>query len=417
MQSTFNITFLIRKGRGSKESRTVFIRININGKRAEFSSQQSVPEIHWDSKKSYPKNTTIELKRICNHLDRIKFSLSELYREHIIQNPSLSAVDMKNLFLGKAPSEENYLSDIIAYHKEKTKSILAPGTLKNYGATEKYLIRFLKKQFYQEDIKLKDITSKFIFEFEYFLRTYEPVDHHKALSNNGVMKHMERFKKLINLALKIDWLEKDPFRKFTPKFDKVEREFLTPAELEKIKSKNFIGTRLSQVRDIFIFSCYTGLSYIDVVHLSEGNIIIGMDGERWISTHRQKTFSKVFLPLLPQAETILKKYKNNPQAKYKGVLLPAASNQKTNEYLKEIAEICGIKKNLTFHIARHTFATTVTLTNGVPLETVSKMLGHSKLSTTQIYAKVVESKIGEDMALLKAKLSDSTKRSRSKSKC
>lgn len=410
MQSTFNITFLIRKARGSVENRTVFVRININGKRAEFSSQQLLAEKQWDSKKCFPKNTTIELKKICYHLDRIKSALSELYREHIIQNPSLSAKDLKNLFLGEAPSEENYLSDIVAYHKEKTKTILAPGTLKNYNSTEKYLIRFLKKQFHQEDIKLKDITSKFIFEFEYFLRTYEPVDHHKALSNNGVMKHMERFKKLINLALKIDWLEKDPFRKFTPKFDKVEREFLSADELEEIKNKNFIGTRLAQVRDIFIFSCYTGLSFIDVANLSEENIIIGMDGGRWVSTHRQKTFSKVFLPLLPQAENILKKYANNTRAQYKGVLLPAASNQKTNAYLKEIAEICGIKKNLTFHTARHTFATTVTLTNGVPIETVSKMLGHSKLSTTQIYAKVIENKIGEDMAILKGKLNQNSRK-------
>lgn len=205
--------------------------------------------------------------------------------------------------------------------------------------------------------------------------------------------------------MKIEWIEKNPFRNFTPKFDRVERDFLTEAELTKIKEKDF-GKRLEQVRDIFIFSCYTGLSFIDVANLSEENIIIGMDGEKWISTHRQKTFNKVFLPLLPQAEAILEKYKDNPQAQHRGVLLPAASNQKTNAYLKEIADLCEIKKKLTFHIARHTFATTVTLTNGVPIETVSKMLGHTKLATTQIYAKVVENKIGTDMAALKKRLSN-----------
>ena len=405
MQSTFNISFLIRKARGSKENRTIYVRINVNGKRAEFSSQQSIHEKHWDSKKCFPKGTTIELKRICNHLDRLKFNLSEIYREHIIQNPSISSKDIKNLFLGNGPTEDNYLSDILAYHKEKMKNTLAPGTLKNYGATENYLKRFLAAKHKSDDIKLKDITSKFVFDFEYYLRTSKPIDHHNPLSNNGVMKHMERFKKLINLALKIEWIDKNPFRNFTPKFDRVEREFLTEVELTKIKEKDF-GRRLEQVRDIFVFSCYTGLSFIDVANLSEENIIIGMDCEKWISTHRQKTFNKVFLPLLPQAEAILEKYKDNPQSQHRGVLLPAASNQKTNAYLKEIANICEIKKKLTFHIARHTFATTVTLTNGVPIETVSKMLGHTKLATTQIYAKVVENKIGTDMAALKQKLTN-----------
>jgi site-specific recombinase XerD len=407
MQSTFNITFLIRKARGSKENRTIFVRINIKGKRSEFSTQQSVAEKYWDSNKCFPKSTTLELKKICNHLDRMKYHLSEIYREHIIQNPSLSAKDVKNLFLGNGSSEENYLSDIIIYHEEKSKTTLAPGTLKNYGSTEKYLKKFIKHKYKSDDIKLEDITSKFVFEFEYFLRTYEPLDHRNPLSNNGVMKHMERFKKLINLAIKIDWLEKNPFRNFTPKFDKVEREFLTEVELQKIKEKDFGGQRLEQVRDIFIFSCYTGLSFIDVANLAEENIILGIDGEKWISTHRQKTFSKVFLPLLSEAEAILEKYKDNPRAQHKGILLPAASNQKTNAYLKEIADICGIKKKLTFHIARHTFATTVTLTNGVPIETVSKMLGHTKMATTQIYAKVVENKIGTDMAALKQKLAES----------
>jgi site-specific recombinase XerD len=309
------------------------------------------------------------------------------------------------LFFGTGQKEENSLSDIIAYHEEKSKSTLAPGTMKNYGATQNYLGKFLQTKYKTEDVKLLEITSKFVFEFEHFLRMNKPVDHHKPLSNNGVMKHIERFKKLINLAIRIEWIEKKPFRNFKPKFDKVERDFLTELELQKIQNKEFETNRLEQVRDIFIFSCHTGLSYIDVANLTKDNIIIGMDGEKWISTHRQKTFIKVFLPLLPQAEEIMEKYKDNPQAIKKGILLPAASNQKTNEYLKEIATLCGIKNKLTFHTARHTFATTVTLTNGVPIETVSKMLGHTKLATTQIYAKVIESKIGEDMAMLKQKIS------------
>lgn len=406
MKNTFNISFFIRKNRGSASERPIFVRINLNGKRADFSSQLKIQEKSWDSNKSFPRKNTLPLKRTCSQLEEIRMRLISIYQEQKLINPNLSAKNVKEVFFGVKAETDNFLSDLLKYHKEKMKNTLAPGTLKNYGATENYLKRFLAAKHKSDNIKLKDITSKFVFDFEYYLRTSKPIDHHNPLSNNGVMKHMERFKKLINLALKIEWIEKNPFRNFTPKFDRVEREFLTEAELTKIKEKDF-GRRLEQVRDIFVFSCYTGLSFIDVANLSEENIIVGMDGEKWISTHRQKTFNKVFLPLLPQAEAILEKYKDNPQAQHRGVLLPAASNQKTNAYLKEIADICEIKKKLTFHIARHTFATTVTLTNGVPMETVSKMLGHTKLSTTQIYAKVVENKIGTDMAALKEKLSSS----------
>ncbi|WP_407660375.1 site-specific integrase [Marivirga arenosa] len=202
-------------------------------------------------------------------------------------------------------------------------------------------------------------------------------------------------------------MEKNPFKKYQTHFEKFEREYLDGNELQAIEEKEFNIPRLEMVRDIFIFSCYTGLSYVDIYHLSKDNISIGMDGERWIHLKRKKKTNTSFsVMLLPKAEHIIEKYTDHPRA-FENQLLPVLSNQKTNAYLKEIADLCGIKKTLTFHIARHTFATTVTLTNGVPIETVSKMLGHTKLATTQIYAKVVENKIGEDMAALKQKLSQS----------
>jgi hypothetical protein len=213
MQSTFNISFLIRKSRGSEENRTIYVRINVNGKRGEFSSNQSIHEKYWDNHKGLPKSTTLELKRINHHLDRLKSNLQEIYREQIIKNPSLSSKDIKNLFFGTGQKEENSLSDIIAYHEEKSKSTLAPGTMKNYGATQNYLGKFLQTKYKTEDVKLLEITSKFVFEFEHFLRMNKPVDHHKPLSNNGVMKHIERFKKLINLAIRIEWIEKKPLQK------------------------------------------------------------------------------------------------------------------------------------------------------------------------------------------------------------
>ena len=190
---------------------------------------------------------------------------------------------------------------------------------------------------------------------------------------------------------------------YKPKLNKVERVFLSPEELNIIQKKDFQVERIGQVRDIFLFSCYTGLAYADVKKLQKNEIVTGVDGELWIHTRRQKTNISSRIPLLLPAIEILKKYNEHPKCVVDGVLLPVLSNQKMNAYLKEIVEICGIGKNLTYHIARHTFATTVTLMNDVPIETVSKMLGHSSIKMTQHYAKVLDVKVGRDMAHLRDK--------------
>lgn len=163
---------------------------------------------------------------------------------------------------------------------------------------------------------------------------------------------------------------------------------------------------------MFIFSCYTGLSYIDVMQLNEDNIAIGIDGGRWLITNKQKTHNKVKIPLLPIVEILIKKYNGHIKTKKTKTLFPNISNQKLNSYLKEIADLCRIKKNLTFHIARYTFATTITLSNGVPIETVSKLLGHTKIATTQIYAKVIERKVSDNIKKLKEKLKNNIKKSK-----
>ncbi|MCR9253711.1 MAG: site-specific integrase, partial [bacterium] len=217
---------------------------------------------------------------------------------------------------------------------------------------------------------------------------------------NTAMKHIERLRKMINLAIKIEWLDKDPFAKFSPKFNRTKRGYLNEEELNNIINKEFKIERLQQVRDLFVFSCFTGLSYSEVYDLEPTHIVKGIDGDTWIEGQRKKTGEFYAVPLLPHAHQIIEKYKDDVKSQAKGKLLPVLSNQKLNSYLKEIADLCGIEKNLTFHLARHTFATTVTLSNGVPIESVSKMLGHSSLRTTQIYAKVINSKISQDMKVL-----------------
>jgi len=247
---------------------------------------------------------------------------------------------------------------------------------------------------------LCDLNYSFISGFEHFLRNLVPTDHKRALNNNGVMKHIERLRKMVNMAVRMDWLPKDPFAQFRKHFDKVERESLDLKELSILAEKHFSIERLRHVCDMFLFCCYTGLAYIDLAELTPSNIVTGIDGYPWISTKRAKTETNVLVPIVPKARELMAVYEADPRCIANGTLFPVISNQRMNGYLKEIAEICGIHKTLTFHIARHTFATTVTLGRGVPIESVSKMLGHTSIRTTQIYAKVVEKKLSEDMRKL-----------------
>lgn len=223
------------------------------------------------------------------------------------------------------------------------------------------------------------------------------------------MKHLQRLRKMGTMAYHHEWIPKDPFVRFKSTFQNKRREFLTKDKLKAIEDFQPSIDRLAVVKDIFLFSCYTGLSYIDITKQTMYNIRMDFDGNQWIETERQKTKVDLKIPLLNQSRNILKRYQYHPKTLHSKKLLPRYSNQKLNSYLKEVVDFCGIKKHLTFHVARHTFATTITLTNGVPIETVSKLLGHTKLSTTQIYARVVDNKVKEDMAILNEKLNSFSK--------
>ncbi|HSP83785.1 MAG TPA: site-specific integrase, partial [Gillisia sp.] len=238
----------------------------------------------------------------------------------------------------------------------------------------------------------------FITRYEYFLKTKRECNHNSAL------KYVNNFKKIIRIALANQWMDRDPFYNYKVQFESVEREFLNAEEVQQLIDKELYLDRLKLVRDMFVFSCYTGLAYSDVKKLSREDITTGIDGGKWIRIKRTKTKSLSSIPLLPVAEEIINRYQDHPEVKKGNFILPVLSNQKSNAFLKEIAVMCEIKKPLTTHLARHTFATTITLTNGVPIETVSKMLGHKDLRTTQHYAKIVDRKISDDMQVLREKL-------------
>ena len=287
------------------------------------------------------------------------------------------------------------LMKAVEYHNQNSNDELRSGTLKNYFSTEKYLRQFLREKHKTDDIYFIQLNYRFIVNFENYIRTFKPKKRRRTCTNNGVMKHLSRLMKITNMAIRMEWLDKDPFKNYKLRFVKNERYYLTERELDLLEGTSFMTRGLQIVKDIFLFSCYTGLSYIDIKELNPNQILVGIDGNKWIHTQRIKTNEQLKIPLLPKAKKILEKYKNEIVASDK--LLPVYSNQKMNKILKEIAKACGIHKNITFHVARHTFATTVTLSNGVPIETVSKLLGHTKLTTTQIYARVLQKKVGEDM--------------------
>ena len=252
---------------------------------------------------------------------------------------------------------------------------------------------------------------KFLCDFENFLNAYYPKGHPKAMSHNTVTKHIQRLRKIVTLAYNLEWIKDDPFRRWKSSFDKVDREFLSDSELLNLATHHFKIDRLVRVRDLFVFSSYTGISYVDIKNLTKKNVWIGDDeSQKWISTFRQKTNSKIKIPLLFRAEQILKKYDSHPVTEISGTLLPSITNERANLYLKEIAAEVGIKKNLTFHMAGHTFATTVALSNGMPIETVSKILGHTKITTTQIYARVMDHKIKSDMDAVQKRLDEKVRK-------
>jgi site-specific recombinase XerD len=264
-----------------------------------------------------------------------------------------------------------------------------------YDITYRRLASFLKEEYHVSDISLKEINHKLITDFEAYMRGI------CGCNANTTSKFIQRFKSIVLIARNNGWLLHDPFVNYRIKSPKVDRGYLTQEKLETIMQKEFSVKRLEQVRDIFIFACFTGLAYVDVKNLRETNVRISFDGNLWIMTKRQKTDVQSNIPLLDVPRQILEKYKGTLP---NGTVLLVSSNQKMNAYLKEIGDLCGISKNLTFHLARHTFATTTTLAKGVPIGTVSKMLGHTNIKTTQIYARITDNKISHDMTILAEKL-------------
>lgn len=403
MSTTTSVSFYARQSRAKEDGQTpVYMRVKLGNEYFDTTTKLYINCESWSSKTGKMKGATEESKHINALLDAFKLKVFDYQRELMTEGKPLTIDHLKNKWFGIVSERPRMLLEIFEHHNKQMKELIgqefSPLTFERYITSKKHTHEFMKWKYNLDDMNIKELNYEFITDYEFWLKSVRKCDH------NTSMKYLSNFKKIVNICLKNGWLSRNPFLGYKMTKREIERPILTWEELERISSKTFLAPRINQVRDIFLFCCYTGLAYADVRKLSRSEISTGIDGEKWIFSQRQKTESATRVPLLPPAQEILNSYADHPQCLNQGRMLPVLSNQKMNSYLKEIADACDITKKMTMHTARHTFATTVTLTNGVPIETVSKMLGHRNLKTTQHYAKILDLKVSEDMKSLRSKL-------------
>lgn len=404
MEKSFGLFFHLKKDKNpASQELIIYMRITVNRKSCEISTRRKCEISRWNVAAGRVEGRTEFAKSVNAELDVLQRQVFEKRKILIDNNREVSAENIKMLMQGgEFDQPKNMLMEIFKQHNNQMAQLVgseySASTLERYTTSYKHTLAFLQCKYQITDIDITKLNFEFITEYEFWLKSVRKCDH------NTTMKYLSNFRKIINCCIRYGLLPADPFALFKMTKREVERTALTEAELTTLTEKHFPADRLSVVRDIFLFSCYTGLAYIDVKKLKYPDIFTGVDGEQWLISKRQKTDTLARIPLLPPALIIIERYKSHPQCSLEGKVLPVLTNQKMNAYLKEIADLCGIAKNLTYHIARHTFATTVTLSNGIPFETVSKMLGHRNLRTTQQYAKVLDIKVSEDMKMLRQKM-------------
>lgn len=410
MEKSFGLQFYLKKGRLNDTDKPIYMKITVDGQIREISTKYKCSQQAWD-KRAHRVNGKNEIaKSINQHLDILVAKIYAARKKLEEKDIEVTAEKLKLLLQGQdLQKKKSMLLEVFKKHNEQIAALVgqeyAAGTLERYETALKHTRSFLESKYKLPDIDVTKLNFEFISEYEFWLKSVRKCGH------NTTMKYLSNFKKIVRRCINYGWIQRDPFTGYKMSKKEVNRVALTETEIKVISEKEFSTSRLALVRDIFLFSCYTGLAYIDVKKLKRSDIVTGVDGEKWVITNRQKTDTTSRIPLLQPAITILKKYETDRNCLQNDLVLPVLSNQKMNAYLKEIVDICGIHKELSYHIARHTFATTVTLSNGVPIETVSKMLGHTNLKTTQQYAKILDLKISTDMQNLKIKLQQTCSKS------
>ena len=398
---TFSILFFLKKNKPLRNGDfPIYLRITCNGRSAETSLKRGIPSSIWNQsrqrvigKSKIAVNINQELDSIRGQIHNYKIDLQERQR-------AVSARSLMDSYQGKDKAGPTLLELFAEHNKDMSERVgidYAPLTLQRYEVAERHIRKYLEQR-KKKDTPLAEINHEFITGFEHYLKVTSECQH------NSAMKHVKALKKIVGIALSRDLIRKDPFSRYKITTKKVDRVYLNGPELKQLEELEIDIPRIETVRDLFVLQCYTGLAFNELSRLKREDLKVGVDGENWVFIKRGKSDVPSRIPLLPPAIRVIEKYAGHPTATKANKLLPVLSNQKMNSYLKEIADLAGIKKELTTHMARHTFATTVALSNGVPMETVSKILGHRKITTTQIYGRILDHKISDDMNALRKKL-------------
>ena len=391
------ILMYLKSRKNSKGEFQIYLRLTVDGKRKEVSLNRSIDPSKWDKNKQRGKGNSEAILSLNKYLvsieNKVNLSEQELINKHI----RVTVDSLMNQYTG-IQNKAHYLIEVFKYENSRTKMLVEAGTYKKYEAVLNHIERYLLHQYKLTDIDVKQIDFQFVTDFDYYLRS------ERKIAKNSTVRIVTTLKQIVKTAFHKGWIEKDPFLNYKVKLEKKVTGFLTKDEIDTINNKVFAFDRLNRVKDIFIVCCYTGLAYTDVNSLSWDDIVTNMDGTRWININRKKTNTQCKIPLLPIVVKIFDKYKDDPFTLNSGKLLPVPSNQNMNAYLKEIGDICGIKTNLTSHLARHSFATSIALPYGLPIETLSKIMGHKSLNMTLHYGKLLESKLLSDVSKFKENL-------------
>jgi len=408
-QNTFSISFFLKKDKDKVKQgcAPLFARITVNGDSKDLSTKRMVKISAWNQKGQKLSGKEEEDIAVREKIRQLTNDINCAYDELRHQKQIVTAETIKAKTEGQVEQPKT-LTFLMNYHNVELKQLIEEGTMKNYLTTAKFMQEFLIKKKHKKDIYLSQLDNIFITDFGLYLLNRKPDKGQKPCTNNTLMKHMERLKKMIGIAKKNKWITNNPFEHFERKIIPKDRGCLDNVQLERLRNVRLTKRGHIIVRDMFLFSCLTGLAYCDIIRLSSEHIIKDADGEYWLEMYRRKTKNfterKFHVLLLPEALELIEKYRNEPVSIQKGTIFPYYSNLTTNRYLKIITKEAKIKKPVTFHWARHTFATTITLENGVSMETVSHMLGHASIRTTQIYSIVKKKKVFNDMSALRERV-------------
>ena len=398
-KQTFCILFWLRKGRTTEEMAPLYCRVTIQGQRYEIPLNCRIKPKNWHASAQRSIGKTSADREANRTIEDTTLRIEEAKQKLLAKAYALTIENFKVIYQAEE-NEFTTISKLFDYHEIIDRKNLTDGSYMGYIVTRRHLLNYVRIKYHAADYNINAIDKAFVQEFFAYLQGYRR-EGTTVCHTNGALKHIVRFRRVMNLALQNEWISRNPVNLLTARKEKVDIGFLTDKEVQLLQDAE-LPPHLLIVRDLFTFAVYTGLAYSDLLRLRINNITIGIDRSQWLNIHRQKTKVRCPIPLLKPAEDIIARYASYHEYKPTANVFPVPSNQIVNRYLKQMAKIAGIEKNLTFHMARHTFATTVTLSQKIPIETVSKMLGHTSLSTTQIYAKVVDNKISEDMAALRS---------------